>query len=42
MKMRHVPRRKRVLRRNLVKTAVWVFLVVFVASIVGVAVVAAH
>jgi hypothetical protein len=42
MKMRHESRRKRAFRQNLVKTAIWVFLFLFVASIVGVAVVALH
>jgi hypothetical protein len=40
--MRHEPRRKRALRQNLVKAAVWAFLILFVASIVGVAVIALH
>jgi hypothetical protein len=40
MKMRHESRRKRALRQNLVKAAVWVFLILFVASVVGIAIVA--
>ncbi len=40
VKMRHEPRRKRALRQNVVKGAVWIFLVLFVASVVGVAIIA--
>lgn len=40
MKMRHESRRRRALRQTLVKAAVWVFLLFFVASVVGIAVVA--
>jgi hypothetical protein len=38
--MRHEPRRKRAFRQNVVKGAVWVFLILFVASVVGIAIVA--
>lgn len=38
--MRHEPRRRRALKQNLVKAAVWVFLFIFIASVVGIAVVA--
>jgi hypothetical protein len=36
---RYATRSKRTLRRNLVRAAVWIFLAVFVASVVGVAIV---
>lgn len=42
VKMRHEPRKKRALRKNLVRAAVWVFLLFFIASIAGVAIVASH
>lgn len=38
--MRHESRRKRARRQTLVKTAVWIFLGLFVLSIVGVVIVA--
>ncbi len=40
MKMRHESRRRRAFRQNLVKAAIWVFLVLFIASVAGVAIVA--
>ena len=36
---RYDPRSKRALRQNLVRAAIWVFLVLFVGSVVGVAIV---
>jgi len=33
------PRSKQALRRNLIRTGVWVFLLLFIASVVGVAIV---
>jgi hypothetical protein len=38
--MRHESRRRRAFRQNLVKAAIWVFLVLFIASVAGVAIVA--
>ena len=40
MKVRHETRRKRAFRQNIIKGAIWVFLILFVASVVGVAIVA--
>lgn len=40
MKMRHEPRRKRAFRQNVVKAAIWVFLIFFIASVAGVAIIA--
>ncbi|HTV74838.1 MAG TPA: hypothetical protein VME66_14165 [Candidatus Acidoferrales bacterium] len=40
--MKMQSRRSRRIRQVLLKTGIWVFLVVFVASVVGVAIVIAH
>jgi hypothetical protein len=40
--MRHQTRRARLLRQRLVPAGVWVFLVFFVLSVVGVAIIIVH